>query len=406
MRGARLIDAVSDLPAGDLTVEDGTITDVGGGTESAAASQVGDHLDGHRAVIDVGGMIVTPGFIDVHTHGGGGYSLHTTDPQEICDYAQWVPSTGVTGFLIGVVGTPNAMPLPQLRAAAQASEQCAGGAEPLGIHLEGPYISAQRRGAHAVAWLRSPSEDETAALLEAAGGRMRLVTLAPELPGAAAMIRQLVEAGVTVSLGHTDASYEQAREAIGLGVSHATHCANAMRPLHQRDPGALGAVAEARTVRGEVIADGVHVHPAMLRLLVRLLGPERTVVITDALAGAGMPNAKFEFAGQRARVVGGAARLADGTITGSVLTMDLALRNVLELAGVSLQEGVGMLTYNPAQAIGVSGRKARLAPGYDADLVLLDSTLHPQATICRGQVAYAARAWRARLRTVSAATAS
>jgi N-acetylglucosamine-6-phosphate deacetylase len=398
LRGARLIDAVSDVPARDITVEDGMIASVGDMADPAVADQV----DGHGTVVDVSGMIVTPGFIDVHTHGGGGHNLHTTDPDEICAYAHWAPTTGVTSFLIGVVGTPDAMPLAQLRAAAQAIGQCASGAQPLGIHLEGPYISEKRRGAHPLAWLRTPSEEETLALLEAAGGHLRMVTLAPELPNAAAMIRRLVEAGVTVSIGHTDASYEQAQEAIGLGATHATHCCNAMRPLHQRDPGPLGAVAEARTVRGDIIADGVHVHPVMVRLLVRLLGPERTVLITDALAGAGMRNAVFEFAGQRAQVVGGAARLANGTLTGSVLTMDQALRNVLEMAGVSLQEAIGMLTYNPAQAIGVSGRTARLAPGFSADLVLLDSTLRPQATICGGLVSYATRAWKARLRTVSA----
>jgi N-acetylglucosamine-6-phosphate deacetylase len=402
LRGARLIDAVSDLPAGDITVDGSTIAEVGEARDMAIPASA----DGHGTIVDASGMIVVPGYIDVHTHGGGGHSLHTTDPEEICAYARWAPSTGVTSFLVGVVGTPNAMPLAQLRAAARAIEQHAEGAQPLGIHLEGPYISEERRGAHAVSWLRTPSEAETDAMLEAAVGQLRIVTVAPELPGATAMIRRLVEAGVTVSIGHTDASYEQARDAIGLGATHATHCCNAMRPLHHRDPGPLGAVAEARTVRGEVIADGVHVHPAIVRLLVRLLSPERTVVITDALAGAGMRNATFEFGGQRARVIGGAARLADGTITGSVLTMDQALRNVLEMAGVSLQEGIAMLTYNPAQSVGAGTHKARLAPGYDADLVLLDSALHPQATICRGQVAYATRAWKARLRAMGALVSS
>lgn len=399
LRGARMIDAVSDLPVGDITVEGGTIVAVRGDAPDVAATN-GD--DGHRAVVDVSGLIVAPGFIDVHTHGGGGYNLHTSDPDDIRAYARWVASTGVTSFLIGVVGTPNAIPLMQLRAAARAVGPCAGGAEALGIHLEGPYISALRRGAHALAWLRTPSDSETRDILEAASGGLRIATLAPELPHAEAMIRQLVEAGVTVSIGHTDASYEQTRAAIGLGVTHATHCCNAMRPLHHRDPGPLGAVAEARTVRGEVIADGVHVHPAMLRLLVRLLGAERAVVVTDAVAGAGIRGA-FEFAGQPARIVRGAARLADGTITGSVLTMDQALRNVVEMAAVSPQVAIGMLTYNPAQAIGVSGRKARLAPGYDADLVLLDHALRPQATICGGEVTFATRAWRTRLRALGVA---
>lgn len=381
LRGARLVDAFIDIPEGDITVEDGRIVAVG--------SPPG--LPG--TVIDASGMLIAPGFIDVHTHGGGGFNLHTAEPEEILAYAGWAPSTGVTSFLIGVVGTPGALPQPQLEAAVAGIQTWQQGAEPLGIHLEGPYINERRRGAHLPSWLRAPNEAETASVLALTDGYLRIVTLAPELPGASLMIRQLVDAGVRVSIGHTDATYEQAVEAIQLGASHMTHCCNAMRPLHQRDPGPLSAVAQAPQVYGELIADGVHVHPAMMYVVVKILGPERTIVITDALAAAGLDDATFEFAGQPAHVISGVARLADGTITGSVLTMDRALRNILQMTPVTLQEGVGMLTRNPAHAANALERKGSLSRGCDADLVLLDQSLELQATLCCGGVAYVREGW-------------
>ena len=391
LRGARLVDATREIPAGDITFDGPSI------------GAVGEESNEAGSIIDATNAIVMPGFIDVHTHGGGGFNLHTPDAAEIGAYSRWTVGTGVTSYLIGVVGTPGALPKAQLRAAVEAIEaaeqdEIGTGAEPVGIHLEGPYINIQRRGAHIPAWLRMPDAAETELVLSLSGGHLRLITLAPELPGASAMIRRLVEAGVTVSMGHSDATYEQAQEAIQLGVTHMTHCFNAMRPIHHRAPGPLAAVEQAPQVRGELIADGVHVHPAVMRILVDMLGPERTIVITDALAGAGLNDTSFEFAGQPAQVICGAARLADGTLTGSVLTMEQALRNMLEMTEVTLQEAVGMLTLNPAQAAQVANRKGRLHAGYDADVAIFDQALQLQATICRGKVAFATEEWRERLK--------
>lgn len=389
LRGARLVDAQHDMLQGDLTIEDTCIL---------AAGPLSDLPDASDMTFDATGMLVTPGFIDVHTHGGGGCNLHTTDVDEMSRYARWVPQTGVTAFLIGIVGTPGALPQAQLRAATTAiASPPPDSAEPLGIHLEGPYINEARRGAHPPAWLRVPNAAEIEEVLALTAGCLRLITLAPELPGAAEIMRHLVQANVTVSIGHTDATYEQTLEALALGATHVTHCCNAMRPLHHREPGPIGAIMRAPQVYGELIADGVHVHPAMMDILVRILGPQRTIVITDALAGAGMPdNGVFEFAGQEARVICGAARLADGTITGSILTMDQALRNILEMTHVSLQDAVAMLTINPARSIKVADRKGLLQPGYDADVLVFDDALSLQATFCRGALTFATDTWRAR----------
>jgi N-acetylglucosamine-6-phosphate deacetylase len=395
LRGARLVDAFTDRAAGDIVVSDGRLAAVG---ESMPDDDAGD--PSAEATIPVDGMIVTPGFLDIHTHGGGGFSLHTNDPDEIAAFSTWAPRTGLTSFLVAVVGVPDALPAPQLEAAVAACARAGSGdgAEPVGVYLEGPYINVARRGAHLASWLRLPDPREVHQLLELTAGYLRLITLAPELPGSAPVIRRLVEAGVTVSIGHSDATYEQTLEAIGIGVTHMTHCCNAMRPLYHRDPGPLAAAALAPEVTGELIGDGVHVHPAMAAILGRMFGPERLIVITDAQPGAGREDGSFEFAGQPLHVERGAARLADGSIAGSVLTMDHALRNALRMLGVSLSEAVGMLTLNPARAIHLDDRKGRLRPGYDADLLLFSADLTLQATFCRGQLAYATDAWRARLR--------
>ena len=389
LRGTRLVDATMDHANSDITIDGGSIHSVGRANVK------------EKNIIDASDVIVMPGFIEVHTHGGGGLNLHTTSVDEILSYARWVPTTGVTSFLIAVVGIPNTLPKQQLRTAVTAIEQHKDvqvGAEPLGIHLEGPYINEKRRGAHPSNWLRLPNEHETAFVLELTKSYLRLVTLAPELPQAEQMTRRLVAAGVTVSIGHTDANYEQTQAALQWGITHATHCFNAMRPLLHREPGPIAAIAQAPQVLCEVIVDGVHVHPAVVEMLGRMLGPERIIGITDAQSVAGIPESgTFEFAGQQAHIAHGAARLADGTLAGSVLTMDKALRNLLAMTHMSLQEAVRMLTLNPAQSAHVAAHKGKLQAGYDADILIFDSSLTLQATLCRGKLAFATEAWRRKL---------
>lgn len=384
-------------------------TVVGGiGEETGAAlaidTESGRIVDPARGArrVDAHGLLALPGFVDVHTHGGGGYRLHTTEPDEILAYARWAPTGGTTAFLITPVGVAAGLPLAQLTAAATAIErwQPGDGAEPLGIHLEGPFVNPARRGAHPADWLRLPCVAEAQALIEAARGRLRLVTLAPELPGAAGVMRAFLAAGVRVSIGHTDADYDTARDAIAHGASQLTHAFNAMPGLLHRAPGPLGAAIESERARAELIGDAVHVHPAAMRGLIRALGPERTVVITDAQPAAAVEpreDAHFDFAGQEAHVAGGVARLADGTIAGSIVTMAGALRNLVGPVGASLPEAATMLSRNPAEVAGAGERKGRLAPGYDADLLLFDQALRLHAAYCRARLAFATGDWTARL---------
>lgn len=385
LQGARLVDAWGDHPNSHITMSNAHISAIGATPPHTGAS------------IDASDTIIMPGFIDIHTHGGGSFNLHTSDTDDIHAYARWTPSTGTTAFLVGIVGIPYEMPVVQLRTATMAIQHGELGAEAVGIHLEGPYINVLRRGAHDPSWMRMPSETETKQILALTAGQLALVTLAPELPHADAMIQRLRAAGVTVSMGHTDVDYEGAHHAIALGVTQATHCFNAMPPIHHRAPGPLGAIVESSQVYGEVIADGHHVHPAAMRLLIRAIGPERTIIITDALAGAGIPDAEFVFAERTAHVIDGVARLPDGTITGSVLTMDQALRNLISWFDLTLSDTIRMMTYNPAIAARVSHRKGLLQPGYDADLAIFDTNFQLQATFCRGMLLYATDAWRTRL---------
>lgn len=382
----------------DVVDANGTIHDTQIVLENGRIDAVGTKVRFEGVTVDGRGLMALPGFIDTHTHGGGGFELHTNVPEQIESFAGWVASTGVTAFLIAVVGTPGRIPDVEIQTAVDAIEASptGAGAQPLGIHLEGPYINPSRRGAHPTEWLRLPTEAETERILDLSQGYLRVVTLAPELSGGLKMVRRLVDAGVTVSIGHTDATYRQTLDGFAAGASQLTHCFNAMSPLLHRAPGPLGALVETERAMGELICDGVHVEPPAMKALVRMLGRPRVIAITDALPAAGKHDGSFTFNGQPAHVEGGVARLADGTITGSILTMDQALRNLIRFAGVSLNQASAMCSRNPAITCGLGDHKGLLRPGYDADLSILDRDLKLVATIRAGEVVYATEMWRAR----------
>jgi N-acetylglucosamine-6-phosphate deacetylase len=378
---ARIVleDAVRD---GCLLVRDGVIA----GVHIGAC-----HVPDDASVVDAGGRYLAPGFVDVHVHGGGGFDLMSDDPEQVRAYARWVTRFGVTSFLVSTSGRDHADILRRLRAISPALTTTDGAARAFGMHLEGPYINPARKGAFPPSWLRSPDPAEYAELAEACGNSVVQVTLAPELPGADALIDAVVASGAVAAMGHTDATYEQALHAIDRGVSHVTHCFNAMRPFAHRDPGCIGAIVESDGVTAELICDGAHVDYAAARLLLRAKGARNIVLVTDGMPLAGTNDGEAEWESQRIRVDGGkAVRVADDTIIGGVITLDHAVRNAVEHLGAPLHTAVAMASANSARAMRKHDQFGAIAPGRAADFVLLDDNLHVTETWIAGERVWAA----------------
>lgn len=366
------------LAEGALLARDGRIERVGPDVSPPPGAEV----------IDLDGRYLAPGFIDIHVHGGGGHSLMTDDAAEIEAYARWVVSRGVTSFLASTSAQDHAAILRRLEACLPALRPLPGAAEPLGFHLEGPFLNPQRKGAFPEAWLRAPNARDFEQYARAADGRIRQVTLAPELPGADELIAAVRRMGTVPAMGHTDATYDEAMHSFELGVSHVTHCFNAMRPFLHRDPGCLGAILTSAQVTAELIADGSHVYPAAAALLVRAKGVERTVLVTDGIPLAGLGRVDQGVWGENVRVEGSVVVRADGTIAGSVATLDELVRNACAWLGADLPEAVRMASLNPARVIGLEGTKGALRPGLAADLVVLDDELRVLQTYVAGERAF------------------
>lgn len=357
--------------AGELVLENGRIAGV-------------RRRSGAADVIDLGGRPVLPGYIDLHVHGGGGAQCNTDDPDEVLSMARFHATHGTTALL----ATTAAAAIGELETALAAIAGCSsrgGGAAVLGAHLEGPFISRRRPGAMDPATFVDPDPRSLQRLLQAGDGNVRMMTVAPELPGALDMIRTLAAAGIVVSLGHSDATYSQTQAAIGAGARCATHTFNAMPPFHHREPGLLGAVLDGE-LTCELICDGIHVHPAALRLAFRAKGLSRTTLVTDAMQAAGMPDGEYRLGGATVTVSRGRAEIAGGgPIAGSTLTMDAAVGNAVSFLGISLEEAAVLAARNPARLLGLDHRKGTIAPGFDADLTILDEELRACGTLLAGE---------------------
>jgi N-acetylglucosamine-6-phosphate deacetylase len=336
------------------------------------------------------GHTIIPGFVDVHIHGGAGRDVMEGTNEALALITATAAAHGTTSL---VATTVTASAECTCRAAAGIADWMNGPAlqldsdtpraEILGIHFEGPFISHVRRGVHPPEWIVPPSIPLLKKFLEAARGAGRILTIAPELPGAIDLVTAAREAGLVVSLGHTDASYAQAMDAIERGARHAAHVFNAMRPFAHRETGVLGAVLTSSLVTCELIADGVHVDPAAMRVLLAAKGPRGVVLASDATSATGMPDGTYRLGTFEVNVSGGVPRSADGKLAGSTLTLDRALRNMVAL-GVPLSEALAMLTSNPARVLGLGASKGALAAGADADLVLLNAHLEITGVMTRG----------------------
>jgi N-acetylglucosamine-6-phosphate deacetylase len=397
-----------------LLVEDGSLVEV--------TSRTRRELPRGSRVVDFPGQILAPGFIDIHIHGGAGHDVMEVTGDALPPVERLLAAHGVTSYFPTTVTAPldaTLAALERLADAIEAEDSPAANspraesepgelrARPLGIHLEGPFISHCRRGVHPPADLLAPSLAVFERFWQASRGHIRVMTIAPELPGAIEVITEAARRGVCVSLGHSDANLDAARAGVLAGARHATHTFNAMRPLGHRDPGILGDVLTDSRLSADFIADGIHLDPAIVQLLLKAKGPDAAVLITDATAATGMPDGRYHLGSLEVEVKDGKCT-SDGHLAGSVLTLDLAVRNVMKFAKLDLQQAVRLATLNPARVVDMdcgnmnggnmnggntSGGKTKhgrrnqggcLRPGGPADLVVLSPTGEVRSTIIRG----------------------
>lgn len=364
------------LPSATVWITNGKLTRI-------EPTQEMEKIEGDDERIDGKGMWLLPGMIDVHIHGANGYDMMDGTEDSIQEVSRACAATGCTSFLATSVSSTMEDLLNMIRSVKSVigREQ---GARIAGIHLEGPYLNPKRKGMQNEKYLRHPNLEEIKLIFQEAGSLIKMVTIAPELPGGLELISYLKEQDVVIAVAHSDATYEEAKLAFAAGASHVTHCFNGMRPIHHRDPGMIVAAFEEPHVSLQAIVDQVHLHPAIVRLMHRLKGPAGMVLITDALQAMGLGDGTYMFGGHHVTVSEGIARLADGTLASSTVTMNEALR--LTVAnGISMEDAVHMASTTPARILDLS-HKGKIEVGYDADLVLMDESYQVQWTMIEGKL--------------------
>ncbi len=336
--------------------------------------------------IDAGGKLLLPGFIDLHVHGAVGYDVMDASQDGLQAMARFYAIHGVTAFLPTTWTAPSGAILAALSAVGQSLGHVPGGATILGVHMEGPYLNPEKCGAQDPRYIRRAKSAEALEFLDT--GLVRILTLAPEFEENLWLVEECARRGITVSIGHTMAGYEDVLAAAARGASQVTHCYNAMTGLGQRQPGTVGAAMVTSTLCCELIADNIHVHPAAQKILLEVKGVEKVVLVTDAIRAAGLPDGEYDLDGRSVDIRDGAVRLPDGTLAGSTLTMERALKNIQKAAGKPLVELWSLTSLNAARQIGVSASKGSLEEGKDADLLLLDDDYNVHLTVVEGELVY------------------
>ena len=332
-----------------------------------------------------------PGMIDLHMHGAMGADVMDATPDALAIISKTLAKEGVTAFL-GATMTLDTKAIEKAltNVAEYITNQTKNiiGAEMLGVHLEGPFISSQKIGAQNPKFVHTPDLKLIKRWQKLSNNLIKIVTLAPEEPQALKLIKYLVEEKIIAAIGHSDATYEQSQAAIEAGCDYATHIFNAMRPLHHRDPGVVAALLADDNVSVEIIADGIHLAPGTIELILKAKGLEKIVLVTDAMRAKGMKDGKYDLGGQEVTVKGHEARLEDGVLAGSVLTMDCAIHNFMQFTHCDLPEIIKLTAINPAKKLGIFDKKGSIAVGKDADFVVLDENYQVRMTVCRGQIVY------------------
>lgn len=376
IKNCMLFDA-KDKTTTSILIEDGLISRIGAPALDAGSDNV----------LDAAGSIVAPGFIDVHIQGAGGADTLDGTREALETIARTCARFGTTGFVATTVFS-TAQSNEHLAVAAKYTGQNLGGANLLGIHLEGPFISPERTGMIQSDCVTEPSTEVLNEILDLTAGKLTIMTLAPELGGCLPIIRRLADSGIVASFGHSTATYEQTLTGFDAGISHITHLFNAMPSIHHRAPGPLVAIFRTESVTTQIICDGVHVHPSVLDLVFNALGPARVVPITDGMRPLGLPDGLYSYKGIPFESKKGACRYKDGTLFGSAVPLSEMLSRLIKFTKCPLDVAVRTVTENPAKVLGIDDKKGSIAPGKDADLVLLDPDISVLATIVAGNVVY------------------
>jgi len=376
--GGKIVTPHHVLEGVSLVIEQGKILSIDPGNRRPQDGEMG---------IDASGYWVAPGLIDIHMHGALGYDFMDASPEAVNTIAAHCAHHGVTSFL----GTTISSSPGSIRAAIDNiadNPVSKNGARALGLHIEGPYLDVKYRGAQPERFLRDPHPDEYESWFDS--WVVRLVTVAPERNGALEMIDQGHKKGVEFAVGHSAATYEQMTSAADHGLRHATHTFNGMPGLHHREPGPVGAVLSDDRIYAQLIADGAHLHPAVVKIAVSAKTIQRAVLITDSIRATGLADGEYELAGDKIIVKEGISRTLDGGLAGSTVTLDACLRNAMQFAGLTFQQALTMASATPAASLGLEGVKGVLAPGADADVILFDQDLQVRKTILEGRLIYEA----------------